>query len=255
MKKIIINADDCGYSDSVNQSVEEEIVGGYISSTTVMANMSGFDGAVALYKKYSEIVSFGWHMNLTEGCPLTKSQILLDEGFYIESNNQIVFNGRAFKKKYLNKVVKTEIRKELKAQYETLRDNGIIISHADSHHHIHTAPSLIMLMPALLKELNIDYCRRLRTYDTTVLSRLVREMWAIPFELRGIKMTNTFGEAATYFNNPNLKQGNTIELECHPGHLADKYVKEMNLIHSMDIQALDAILISYNDLRNNHIER
>ena len=253
MKSIIINADDCGYSDIVNHSIEAEIESGRISSTTIMANMPGLDGAVALYKKYSDVVSFGWHINLTEGQPLTKSQILLDAGFYVESNSRIVFNGGAFKKKLLNRIMISEIRNELKAQYEVLRDNGVIISHADSHHHIHTAPGLIMLMPDLFNELHIVCCRRFRTYNRPLSIRLAGQMWAIPFKAKGIIMTDTFGMLAAYYNNPNLKQGKIIELECHPGHPAEKYVKEIEMLHSMDIQAWNAKLITYNDLRNNTV--
>lgn len=253
MKRIIINADDCGYSDLINHSIEEEIENGRISSTTIMANMPGLDGAVALYKKYSDLVSFGWHINLTEGHPLVKSQILLDAGFYVESNNSVVFNGGAFKKKLLNRMMLSEIRNELKAQYEVLRDNGVIISHADSHHHIHTAPGLISLMPVLLNELHIDCCRRFRTYGRPLLIRLAGKIWAIPFKARGLKMTDTFGMFAAYYNNPNLKQGNIIELECHPGHPAAKYVKEIEMLHSMDIQAWNAKLVTYNDLNNYNV--
>ena len=112
MKRIIINADDCGMSLQVNEHIEQAILAGKISSTTVMANMEDFDGAVRLYKTYGSEISFGWHINLTEGSPLMYSQLLLDKGYYIEQGGRIVFNGKAFWKKHLTNEMKMAIRKE-----------------------------------------------------------------------------------------------------------------------------------------------
>lgn len=48
--KIIINADDCGYSEKVNAAIEDCILKNAITSTTIMANMDDFEGALRLYK-------------------------------------------------------------------------------------------------------------------------------------------------------------------------------------------------------------
>ena len=97
MKRVIINADDCGASDFANHCIEDEIARGGVSSTTIMANMPGFNGAVEMYRKYHDTVSFGWHINLTYGEPLTQSQILLDKGFFLEKEGHVLFNGKTIK--------------------------------------------------------------------------------------------------------------------------------------------------------------
>ena len=74
-KRIIINADDCGMSQTVNEHIDQAILADKITSTTVMVNMDDFDGEVRLYKQYHEHISFGWHINLSEGKPLLYSQI------------------------------------------------------------------------------------------------------------------------------------------------------------------------------------
>lgn len=248
MKKIIINADDCGISKQVDESIEKAIIRGKITSTTVMANMDDFEGAVRLYKKYGDRISFGWHINLTEGEPLTQSQLLLEKGFFKEDEGKIFLNAQAFRKNLITGQMAKEIKRELHAQYEKIRDNGIDISHADGHHHIHTATSMIMIMPSLFKELNIGRCRRLKTYGTSGLSFLGRKLWAIPFKIRGIKTTDTFGEFATYSLNPSLNQGSTIELECHPGHPNPKYIKEMEIMDNTNTSTWNAIFITYKQL-------
>lgn len=254
MKRIIINADDCGMCEVVNNEIEKCIVNKKITSTTIMANMGDFDGAKRLYDLYNGVVSFGWHINLTEGSPLRKSQLLLDKGFYKEENGQILFNGMSFWKKKLSCAMSNEIRKELFTQYEKIRDNGIVISHADSHQHIHTSPSMLFLMPELLHDLKIYRCRRLRNYVESPVSRLLRNTWTIPFKIKGLKMTDSFASFREFFNNCNVPYGDTIELMCHPGFSDDKnslyseFLAENNLLMKIDKTDMKCELITYKDL-------
>lgn len=248
MKSIIVNADDCGMSQQVNSSIEEAIKLGKITSTTIMANMNDFNGAVRLYNDYKDVISFGWHINLTEGKPLLYSQLLLDCGYYKEEDGQVFFNSKQFGRNHLNKGMQKEIKNELIAQFEKLKVNGIDITHADSHHHIHTSPGLLMLMPFLLKELNINRCRNIRNYGVSTISYVGRKAWSMPFRLWGIRMPDTLTSFSSYYQNPHLRQGSTVELECHPGHPKDIYQKEMKLIYSTDLKEWEARLITYKDL-------
>ena len=49
--KIIINADDFGLNSSVNKAIVESFNNGLINSTTLMANMPGFEEAVEMAHK------------------------------------------------------------------------------------------------------------------------------------------------------------------------------------------------------------
>ena len=224
--RIIINADDCGYSNYVNSEIERAIIEGRITSTTIMANMSDFDGAIELYKKYSTSISFGWHINLTEGRPLTYSQILLDKGFFKETSEGIVFNGLEFWKKNPSREMYNDIKKELICQYEKIKDSGVCISHVDSHQHIHTCPGLYLLFPSLLRELGIQKCRRLRNNVPSLVNRTIRTLWAIPFRARGIKMTDYFCSFKDFYLHSSIPQGKTVELmkEKNTQFLLMKYI-------------------------------
>lgn len=248
MKKIIINADDCGLSSHVNHCIEEAIKAGKISSTTIMANMDDFEGAKRLYKEFSNVISFGWHINLTEGEPLTYSQLLLDKGFYVEKEGKVLLNGKKYYKYRLNTEMKDEIKKELTAQCNKLRDNGIIITHADGHHHIHMAPSMISIMPSLFKELGVSRCRHKKNYGMSRLSNIARNLWTIPFMMKGVRMPDTLGDFITYYNNPVLYQGKTVELECHPGHPDQRFQEEMEMVYSVDMNDWGAQMITYREL-------
>lgn len=248
MKRIIINADDCGKSQYVNGQIEEAILAEKITSTTLMANMDDFEGAVALYKKYNNRISFGWHINLTEGKPLLKSQLLLDKGYYVEENGEVVFNGRAFENKLLSNGIKEAIVLELNEQCKKLRDSGIVISHADSHQHIHTTPSLFLLIPSVLQNLGIDKCRRIKNTVTPAYNRWIRNAWALPYKIKGIKLTDTFCTFGQYFPKMTLAVGDTVELMCHPGHDGDWYIKEYELLKSTDLRKTDFQFITYREL-------
>ena len=245
MKRIIINADDCGMSEHVNASIEDGINLGKISSTTIIANMHDFDGAIKLYKTYCDIVSFGWHINLDEGEPLTRSQLLLDIGFFIEQDGKLLLNGGAFRHSFFNKEMRDDIKKELRTQWEKIKDNGVVITHADGHHYIHSQPSMIQIIPSLFHELGIDRCRHVANYGIKGISGFARSMWAFYYKMRGIRMPETFCAFSDYYNDPNLPQGNTIELMCHPGHHSIEYQKEYDQLRSFNLNTWDAKLITY----------
>ena len=248
MKRIIVNADDCGKSVSVDECIEKARVAGKLSSTTIMANMDDFEGAVRLYKEYKEQVSFGWHINLDEGETMTHSQLLLDKGFFVERNGRSYLNGKGFGKKYLDRSTRDEIRKELKAQWGKLRDSGIEISHADSHHFYHTQPSMLLVMPSLFKELGIKRCRQVSNYGFSGLSSAARSLWAAYMKARGMIMPETFCSFNQYYSNSNNKQGETIELMCHPGHSDPIYIKEYECLMKTDVSQWGAKLITYREI-------
>ena len=148
--RIIINADDCGRNAVVDQSIRHFIEEGVLTSTTVMANMDDFEGAVKLYEEYYNKISFGAHLNLTQGSPLTDPSIFLKYGFCKDMNGEIVFNGMPFRWKYMNVELRHSIYDELNAQIDKIRKAGIQISHIDSHQHIHFAPCLTPVFAEVL---------------------------------------------------------------------------------------------------------
>ncbi len=247
-KRIIINADDCGMSETMDREIEYCIQNSLITSSTIMANMDDFDGAVRLYKQYKDEISFGWHMNLTEGKPLLDSQVLLDKGYYVEANGIVVMNGKPFWKKVLSRDMVHDIKRELNTQYEKIRDHGIEITHADSHEHIHTSWALWQYMPGFLQELGIMRCRRMRNYVPSAVSRMAREIWTLPFKARGLRMVDTFGSYKEYNDNMNMPQGNVIELECHPGSRECDFEEEYELLKKGKLRKSDIELISYSNL-------
>jgi predicted glycoside hydrolase/deacetylase ChbG (UPF0249 family) len=155
MKKLIINADDFGMSAEVNEGTKRGIQQGIITSVSVMPNMPFFDEAISFLRNYPHI-SVGLHFNITEGKPLilpkdARNLIREDDSFYHWP--QLV------SRVALKWVTRTEIEKELKAQYTTLKKTGLSITHIDSHHHVHLYPSIFKVVSAFADKEGVQALR------------------------------------------------------------------------------------------------
>lgn len=252
MFKLIINADDCGYSIDIDNRIENAIQKRRISSTTVMANMDDFSGALKMYNDYKEVASFGLHLNLTEGSPLLYSQQLLDKGFYIEDKGKFYFNAQPFRRLLLTKELRSEIYKEIRAQAEKVSSSGIRISHIDGHHFIHQAVFMIPLLPRLCDEIGVYKFRNYRNYMPLSLNRCLRNLWFKMVHIQNGKTgtTNWFTSYNSFYKFSKegkcfFKESDSIELMCHPG----LYVEEEELLLSIDpLKQYGCSLINYNTL-------
>ena len=251
--RVIINADDCGYGDLNNQHIKNAIECGKISSTTIMANMPGFEGALELYEKYNKDISFGCHLNLIEGEPLTYSKELDEIGYYIKEGGKVLFgNAEHFHYKKLSSAAKRAIYNELSAQIKKLQEGGAKISHLDSHSHVHTSPSLFDVMAQVSKDFNIPKVRRIRNYVSNPLSYYGRQAWVMLSKMNNPRyvFTDYFAIFEEYFRNPairNIKAGDTLELMVHPGHTLKYLQDEEQMMLDMDYPEYFE-LITYNDL-------
>ncbi len=127
MAKLIVNADDFGYSEGVNHGIISAHKNGIVTSCTVMANMPGFEHGMDLIKE-NPTLRCGVHMTLTCYKPLLKDhKTIVDE------------NGDFFRRpseEVLKNIDLEEVYREFKAQIEKVRER-VEITHLDSHHHVH----------------------------------------------------------------------------------------------------------------------
>ena len=157
---LIINSDDYGISNSVNKAIALSFDSGLISSTTMMANMPGFDDAVNIAHTKDTIKNkIGLHMNLTEGQPLTdliKScpRFCNQDGIFIYNRQSPIF--------LLGKDERIAVYAEIKAQLSKLIKHNIFPTHLDSHHHVHTEFGILQVYLQVAKEYNI---KKIRTIE------------------------------------------------------------------------------------------
>ncbi|MBQ8887384.1 MAG: ChbG/HpnK family deacetylase [Candidatus Gastranaerophilales bacterium] len=152
MKKLIINADDFGYSKENNEAIKLGYEAGIITSTSLIANMQGFEHAVLNILPQMQSIDVGFHFNIIEGKSLTNQSMLCDkEGNF--NNNYLQLILKSNNKEFIKQ---TEI--EFRAQFEKLSKHSKI-SHIDSHVHTASIPNIHKLITRLAKEYNIKYIR------------------------------------------------------------------------------------------------
>jgi len=132
--RIIVNADDFGMSSSVNKAIFFAFDHGLIFSTSIMANMSGFDEACDMVQRLQvEDGRIGVHLNITEGRALTDR---------IAKCTRFCDKSGAFTGSHLVFSLSTDesraVEEEFQAQVQACIDRGILPTHLDSHHHYHT---------------------------------------------------------------------------------------------------------------------
>lgn len=218
--KLIINADDFGYSNGVNYGIIDAYKKGIVRSTTIMAGMPGFNHAIELAKE-NKGLGVGVHLTLTCYKPiLNNHKTIVDEKGY--------FNKQLYTKENIKNIDLEEIYEEFIAQIEKVRATGIEITHLDSHHHVHT-----------LKELKPVIERVLAKYKLPIRGGLT-------YELDYDKVMNFSG--SFYNENVNFNKFEELlrqNIECldvmtHPAYL-DKLVLESSSYNLKRVEELELL--------------
>jgi predicted glycoside hydrolase/deacetylase ChbG (UPF0249 family) len=253
MSRIIINADDLGLNQRVNDAVFALMHAGRLTSATIMSGGAALDDACTRCKDLPRC-SFGVHLNLTELAPETKDAALaplLDErGQFANRARQTVVTPQ----------LATAIEREWIAQIEKVRARGVPISHLDGHHHIHTHAPFFRILKRVQKATNI---RRARTtmnlYSPAdpirggLPQRLKKLAWhlALKHASPSTRTTSIFTAFAVYQDLlPRVPNAPTVELMVHPGTDDPIFSREeRQMVTPWEKRANFPItLISYNDL-------
>lgn len=156
MRRIIVNADDFGRHELINQAVAQGVAYGCLRSASVMPGGAAFAGAIDLAKHCLEL-GVGIHLTLVNGNPiLPEAQIpsLVDaEGKFL--NDYVHF----VKKYFQGRVNREEVKLELRAQLDKSLATGLKFTHVDSHQHLHVLPGIIDLVLDLAAEAGIKAVR------------------------------------------------------------------------------------------------
>lgn len=146
--KLIINADDFGLSESINDGIIEGIESGYITSTSLMINMPFAKDAIKKALEHN-LTCVGLHINMTVGKPVIANDNLTQEnGDFLYNKNQIDNKKLTYEDAY----------KEIMAQIEKVREYSkgkLKIDHLDSHHFLMLNENIKMAVEDIAQELNI----------------------------------------------------------------------------------------------------
>lgn len=202
MKKLIINADDFGYCKGVNYGIIEAYKNGILTSTTMMANMPGFEQALELHEQYPGL-GIGIHLTLTTGRPiLSNLKTIVDaEGNF---RNQAYYKGSFI-------IDQQEIYDEWKAQIEKILATGIKPTHVDTHHHAN-----------LFSDFNDIYLKLADEYQLPVRNNFNNKEHTRRTTDHFIYTMETVIQTVESLEKL-FETNNSVEIMCHPAFL-DKFL-------------------------------
>lgn len=241
MKRLIVNADDFGFTRGVNAGIVRAHKTGIVTSTTIMANGEAFENAVELARANPGL-GVGCHLAVVGGRPVAKAsevRSLLDvDGALPATLTQLMI------KLARGSVATDEIAHEFRAQLERVASAGIQPTHLDTHKHSHTHPQVMKALARVAAEFGIKCVRNpfegvfapvrlsslskwayLKQYALSAaiqpgaieFKRLAREHGLkTPDRFYGVGLTGMLDSAAIRSMMESLGEG-TAELMCHPG--------------------------------------
>jgi hopanoid biosynthesis associated protein HpnK len=253
MKRLIVNADDFGLTEKVNQAIIKAHTCGLISSASLLANGQAFESALAMSRQAPRL-GVGVHLNLTQGKPLAPTSsipsLVNGQGYFARKPAGL------WRAMILGRVSAAEIEKELRAQIEKALAAGLVATHLDSHKHVHALPALGRMATRLAHEYSIPAIRcvterwsglrcllkRFPRAKTTILRQhfnsfvlaAVSRGWSRQLRQAGVACAEHFyGLTPTGFLDEELLReilchlpDGTSELMCHPGFV-DQTLRQM----------------------------
>jgi len=284
VRRLIINADDFGFTQGINRAIVEAHQAGIVTSTTLMAGGAAFAEAAALALSQTSL-GVGCHVVLLGGSPLLKASEV----------PSLAPDGKSFRRELASfaaaalagRLKAEEIEAEAAAQIRKLQSSGIEVTHLDTHKHVHIFPAVLRPMLRAARACGVRGIRN--PFEPGQSGLLMRQFslwrrWLGMTALRAfagafnrlvaqggmISTEGILGVVATGRLNAELLRGTieqmpegTWEMVCHPGYddaelramptrLWESRQEELKLFLSAEtrdlLHAREVQLISYRDL-------
>lgn len=264
MKRLIVNADDFGFTCGVNAGIIRAFKTGIVTSATIMANGEAFEDAISLARANPRL-GVGCHLAIVGGRPVASPS---DIPTIVDKNGALP----ATLTKLVIKIARgqapvEEIASEFRAQVRRITSSGIKLTHLDSHKHSATHPRVMQALALVAEEFGI---KRVRNPFESIFagrrdsqpkwaywkqfalsaaiapaavefSRIARERGLkTPDRFVGVKLTGLLDTAAIRSIMESLREG-TTELMCHPGINDDDLEKAHTRLRAARARELEAV--------------
>ena len=241
MKRLIVNADDFGFTRGVNTGIVRAFTEGILTSTTLMANGEAFDHAIALVRE-NPALGVGCHLAAVGGKAISgeANHLASDDGSLPKTLTELIM-------KLARRAIRSsDIEREFAAQVERVIAAGIRPTHLDTHKHTAIHPAVMQALARVANDFNIRRIRfpfemsghaakgrisrarkkiyfkqRAVSLVTTVAARQFRNVarkyaLQMPDFFRGVALTGLLDSEAVCNVILSLREG-TTELMCHAG--------------------------------------
>lgn len=216
--RLVVNADDFGFTEDVNEGIIACHREGILTATTLMATGRSFRHAVRLAKENPSL-DVGCHLVLVQGPGQPASVPGLMGAIALGL---------------------VDVHAELARQVRILLKAGIRPTHLDTHKHTHLAPPVLKAMLRVAEEYGIPWIRKPVDFALepnaarakqrlTEVFRLATRSFDRRLERAGRRRTDHFAgfQLTGFLRTENLAElirglpGGSTELMCHPGYLRE----------------------------------
>ncbi|MGH9614506.1 MAG: ChbG/HpnK family deacetylase [Bryobacteraceae bacterium] len=214
-ERLIVNADDFGFTRDVNAGIVRAHREGILTATTLMAYGNAFDDAVSLARE-NPALDIGCHLTLVGAPRYPKTVARLIEALALKRINP---------------------HEEFSGQIRKILDAGLTPTHLDTHKHTHLLPPVLDAVARISEEFRVPWVRRpfdlpFQAGSAPWKARLVNRAFHLVrrrFErvlnahgcrytdhFAGFQITGCFDSAELALLIRQLPDG-TTEFMCHPG--------------------------------------
>lgn len=248
MRRLIVNADDFGFTSGINRAIVEAHTRGVVTSATLMATGRGFADAAQLARTLPNL-SMGCHVVLIDGEPVLdprqiptlalSSAASADTGRFRDGLKPFATRALA------GRLDAGQIEAEACAQIRKIQSAGIVVSHIDTHKHTHLFPSVLKPLLRAARACGVGAIRNpfgprrplsskqlmtrpglwtryaevriLRAFAGGFVQTVKREGFATPDGTLGIVVTGALDGDLFRGIAASIPEG-TWEFVCHPGY-------------------------------------
>ncbi len=144
--QLIVNADDFGFSHSVNTAVIKAHQEGILTSASLMVTGDAVHEAIAMAKDNPQL-AVGLHLALSHARSVLGLEIIPN---LVDSRSMFPASPiNASLKYFISGKAKRQLEQEIQAQFEAFAQYGIPLSHVDGHQHLHAISNVLPTVVAL----------------------------------------------------------------------------------------------------------
>ncbi len=256
-KRLIVNGDDFGLSDRVNEAILHAHQHGILTNTSLMVGAQAWHEAVELARATPSL-QVGLHLTLVQGQSVLSHRHIPQ--LTDHSGNFLHNPTRAGLRYFFSPRARSQVQDECRAQIERFLATGLPLAHIDGHVNIHLHPVVLNSLLGLAKEYGVRAMRLTqedlacsltldpraairKRWESFIFIRLARHaekklaaaglVW--PDALFGLHQTGRVDEPYLLKLLPRLQAGVT-ELYCHPAFLPCPEVQRWTPGYRRDVE-------------------
>ena len=244
--RYIINADDFGRNHNKTIAIDRAFRQGFIHRASLIMNMESMEEAVALAKDGNYTDRIGFHLNLTDGTPLTEpiknTPVCNEKGEFCRCSN------KRFQRKCCRRRVILAIRQECEAQMRLFREKGFTSDHVDSHRWCHCNLPVWLAIRPLFRKYGFRTVRTMKGHMLTYEAGKLRAYYALLqrfIRFTGVSFSESWAGVSEEFLNLVVpaagRYKGVVEVYMHPD-IIDGKVQDIEFNYKYEKRPLDEIV-------------